>query len=440
MPPIRHRAPTGGGAEVPCTRSSVKSRGARAESLRVTSVSQRWPAGPSEEHVDAAVGAVVPLVAGVVAAGLLGSAAAHWLTTDGTTAPLAFGIALAAAVALSAVGVVARRGLVPEAAAHPAVATAVLALAGTGLAQLVLTARAEHTSTVLLALVLAGSFLLSLRWLVGTVYLIWGGWVAGVVAAGLRADIAHHATAMLLATGVAVGVAYVRRQALVELGAARERAEAAAFRDDLTGVANRRGLAMLGAPILEAARRQGDAVHCAFLDIAGLGSINDRLGRSAGDEVLIAVAYCLRSATRATDVVARWGGDEFCVLGPGAGIAAPELERRVVEQLVAAPPVDRRAWRPYVDVGGAVLAPWDSGTLDTVLARAEQEMRLRRAMRQPAAQSFTAGGVPAGPARLTGAPSTTNAQDPTSLQDTASSPESPESTDSRDSPDSTGAV
>ena len=106
-------------------------------------------------------------------------------------------------------------------------------------------------------------------------------------------------------------------------------AEAAAVRDHLTGLANRRGLAMVGAQMVEQARRQGDAVHCIFVDIDGLKRVNDALGHAVGDEVIVAVAEALRAATRATDVVARWGGDEFCVVGPGPGMAPLELERRV---------------------------------------------------------------------------------------------------------------
>jgi len=81
-------------------------------------------------------------------------------------------------------------------------------------------------------------------------------------------------------------------------------------------------------------------------------------------------------------VVARWGGDEFCIIGPGAGMAPMELERRIRERVQQNPPVPEEIWSPRVVAGGAMLAPWDSGSLDALLGKADQEMYLRRALRR----------------------------------------------------------
>jgi len=141
---------------------------------------------------------------------------------------------------------------------------------------------------------------------------------------------------------------------------------------------------MVGGQIVELARRQGDAAHCIFVEISGLKLVNAQLGNDSGDDVIVAVAEALREVTRATDVVARWGGDEFCVVGPGPGMAPLELERRVRDTVRLHRPVPPEVWPVLVSAGGAMLAPWDSGTLETLLGKADQEMHLRRSLRREA--------------------------------------------------------
>ena len=125
-------------------------------------------------------------------------------------------------------------------------------------------------------------------------------------------------------------------------------------------------------------------MHCIFVDIEGLRTVNEALGTEVGDEVIVAVAEAMRAATRGTDVVARWGGDRFCVVGPGPGMAPLELERRVCDGIVLAQEIPAEVWPVRVSAGGSMLAPWDSGTLDTLLGKADQEMYLRRSLRKEA--------------------------------------------------------
>jgi len=84
--------------------------------------------------------------------------------------------------------------------------------------------------------------------------------------------------------------------------------------------------------------------------------------------------------------VARWSGDQFCVVGPGPGMAPVELERRVQMRVAEHSPVPAEVWTPKVSAGGAMLAPWDSGSLDTLLGKADQEIYLRRAVRRESTQ------------------------------------------------------
>lgn len=192
---------------------------------------------------------------------------------------------------------------------------------------------------------------------------------------------------LALASAGAVAVVVHRRFHRHERDVARAMAFAqdATVHDPLTGLANRKGLAMLGAQILETARRRGDAVYCMFLDVDGLARVNAELGHSAGDDVLLTVSEALSRSTRATDAVARWGDDEFVVVGPGTGLAPLEMERRVRARCLENSPVPREQWAARISAGGAVLEPWDDGDVESLLRQADREMHLRRALRREAA-------------------------------------------------------
>ena len=86
--------------------------------------------------------------------------------------------------------------------------------------------------------------------------------------------------------------------------------------DPLTGAANRRSFAELLHQEWERANRYGHALSCAMLDLDFFKKVNDTHGHSAGDAVLQMVAGVLLDNRRSSDVVCRYGGEEFCVLLP----------------------------------------------------------------------------------------------------------------------------
>ena len=96
---------------------------------------------------------------------------------------------------------------------------------------------------------------------------------------------------------------------------------AASLTDPLTGVGNRRRLEQALAMEISHADRSGASL-CAFMaDLDRFKNVNDTYGHEAGDKVLAAFGDVLRRRTRATDVVARFGGEEFVVL-----MSATDLE------------------------------------------------------------------------------------------------------------------
>jgi diguanylate cyclase (GGDEF)-like protein len=120
------------------------------------------------------------------------------------------------------------------------------------------------------------------------------------------------------------------KHVLERLDRAKSRAEQLSLTDPLTGLPNRRDLERRLAKELDRAERANEPLGCLMLDIDRFKEVNDRFGHFAGDAVLVDVARALEASLRSFDVVARYGGDEFVALLPGATLDAA---RHVAEAL-----------------------------------------------------------------------------------------------------------
>jgi diguanylate cyclase (GGDEF)-like protein len=109
-----------------------------------------------------------------------------------------------------------------------------------------------------------------------------------------------------------------------------EALELLAATDPLTGLANRRGCEKSIASEISRAERAKKPLSCIMVDIDRFKQVNDTLGHQAGDQVLRELSAMLRQSVRAYDIVARWGGEEFLIVLPGANIeAARQLAERI---------------------------------------------------------------------------------------------------------------
>jgi len=148
---------------------------------------------------------------------------------------------------------------------------------------------------------------------------------------------------------------------------AKKRLEEASERDELTGVYNYRHLHHRLSVEFKRAERQQDTIACALIDIDGLKAINERSGQGAGDGAIRAVADLVRRCVRETDVVARFGGDEFVVIMPGTHFAG---SLTAAERLLREGQTSRRALACTFSLGIAFYPSRDVRTKDALLRAA----------------------------------------------------------------------
>ncbi|GAB6068804.1 hypothetical protein JCM13664_21250 [Methylothermus subterraneus] len=159
-----------------------------------------------------------------------------------------------------------------------------------------------------------------------------------------------------------------------ELTLLSRKLEQLANTDLLTGLPNRRYAQQRLVQELAQARRYGRPLSAMILDLDHFKSINDTLGHAAGDAVLKHAAQVLQNALRASDVLCRWGGEEFLAIVPNADLAAAgKLAERLRQALAAKQPKALALRRPVtVSIGVGACPP--ARDLDSLLHAADQAL------------------------------------------------------------------
>jgi len=168
----------------------------------------------------------------------------------------------------------------------------------------------------------------------------------------------------------------VAQSANTELAQSRAVAEQQARTDDLTGLRNRRDFAERLERHLSRAAYDQRPIGLLLIDIDFFKQINDWHGHGAGDQLLTAFAGRLREATRADDLVARWGGEEFVVLLTDLGSGNVLAERaEQIRKAIASTPfiVSGQAIGVRVSIGAASSSV-ALATSDALLAAADGAM------------------------------------------------------------------
>ncbi len=155
-----------------------------------------------------------------------------------------------------------------------------------------------------------------------------------------------------------------------------------AIKDALTGAYNRAGYDERAAEFHARWSRSGAALSIVFIDCNKFKAINDTYGHGAGDLVLTKVADILQTRSRASDVICRYGGDEFIILAPDTDCPGAEvLARSVCEEVLEAGFNDNgKPLDVSISCGVTQLKVGDS--MDAALARADEAMYEAKKLQQ----------------------------------------------------------
>lgn len=162
-----------------------------------------------------------------------------------------------------------------------------------------------------------------------------------------------------------------------ELHGTKVKMELLAYQDQLTGLVNRRGFDKAMALEFQRAQKQKSPLSIIMVDVDQFKPFNDNYGHQAGDDCLKEVASILKkSACRATDIVTRYGGEEFALVLPNTTAKdAEKLGQRIVESFKeCAYPHAHSTVEPYVTVSGGVAELSKHAAIEDLIKDADETL------------------------------------------------------------------
>jgi diguanylate cyclase (GGDEF)-like protein len=194
--------------------------------------------------------------------------------------------------------------------------------------------------------------------------------------------LAHGMFVALLTAVVRLRSSYDRAQAHVAL-----MSELAAT-DMLTGLPNRRAMTDRLEHAMALAHRTGQPLSVALIDVDRFKSINDRFGHTAGDAVLQQLGRTLTAQLRGSDVLGRWGGEEFLLVTPGTAVSAAVEAAERLRKAVAGQPF---AHGEPVTISAGVAGCRPADRPEALLHRADEALYRAKARGRDRVEAAAAG-------------------------------------------------
>ncbi len=180
---------------------------------------------------------------------------------------------------------------------------------------------------------------------------------------------------MLAQLGPVVLVAYITTMLSADIRYAVDRVKQVSDTDELTGLYNMRAFSAILQRSFKQAARYSHTLSLIMIDSDNLKAINDSYGHDAGNKLLISLVNRIRDGVRGSDVVARYGGDEFVVLlpqtGPSGAMEVAERIRQAVEE--SRIDIGGHVVRTSVSIG-VVSYPSGGGDLATMIDKADRAL------------------------------------------------------------------
>ncbi len=146
-------------------------------------------------------------------------------------------------------------------------------------------------------------------------------------------------------------------------------------KDDLTGLNNRRGFLILAEQQIKIAKRQRTPFLLLFLDLDELKVVNDTFGHAEGNRAIVEAADLLRGCFRQSDVLARFGGDEFAAFALSSeGTDDATVRARITAALARVNARPDRAYPLGFSMGVLACPPGEDGSVEALLERADALM------------------------------------------------------------------
>jgi diguanylate cyclase (GGDEF)-like protein len=174
-------------------------------------------------------------------------------------------------------------------------------------------------------------------------------------------------------------VAYITTMFSADIRYGLNRAKLLSETDELTGLYNMRGFVVIANRLFAQAQRYEREASFLMVDSDSLKQVNDTHGHDAGNRLLQHLVKAMQGHLRATDVPARYGGDEFVIMLPDTPArGALEVAERIRSAVESSPFANDSGRVPCTVSIGVATFPRDGRTLEALLARADRALYLAK--------------------------------------------------------------